>query len=329
MLAEFDLINRFFVRSAHSKIKDDSVAVGIGDDAAILLPTPGTGLVVATDTIVESVHFPEYTPAHAVGYRVLAVNLSDLAAMAARPRWANLSLALPEADAEWVEQFAAGFFALADVFGVELVGGDTVSGNLTATVTLQGEVLPDQAVLRSGATEADLIYVTGNPGDAVAGRLCEGTSDAEHYLAEQFLYPAPRVHEGMSLAGVASAMIDISDGLHADLNHLLAASDVGAELRIEALPLSDELVATVGNDEAIEMALLGGDDYELCFTVPQDKDAEFRELAASWDCPVTHLGTVVQGEGARWSRAGEHFVVADVGFDHFASVATDDLEAVE
>ncbi|MDG1462774.1 MAG: AIR synthase-related protein, partial [Gammaproteobacteria bacterium] len=193
----------------------------------------------------------------------------------------------------------------------------------------QGEVLPDKAVLRSGAAEADLLYVTGNPGDAVAGRLCEGVSDAEHYLAEQFLYPSPRVHEGLSLAGVASAMIDISDGLHPDINHLLMASGLGAELQIEALPLSDELVATVGNDKAIEMALLGGDDYELCFTVSQDKDSEFRELAASWDCQVTHLGTVVQGKGACWSLAGKSFVVPDAGFDHFASVAKDNSDAVE
>jgi len=321
MLAEFDLIARFFQRPY--TVADSGVVLGIGDDAAILNITPGHSLVVATDAIVESVHFPRYTPAHAVGYRVLAVNLSDFAAMAARPRWASLALALPSADADWVEQFAAGFFALADAYGVQLVGGDTVSGPLSATVTLQGEVAEGNAVLRSGAGVADMIYVTGHPGDAVAGRLCEGDTAAEHYLAEQFLYPMPRVREGLSLAGIASAMIDISDGLSADLGHILSASGLGAELDVAALPLSAELLATVGIDKAIKMALLGGDDYELCFTVPAALANEFVVLSASWECAVTCIGIAVAGSGQHWSRDGETYVVPLAGFDHFGSAAAE------
>ena len=315
MLAEFDLIARYFDRSAGGAL---GVDVGIGDDGAVLNLAPGNSLVVVTDAIVEGVHFPVYTPAHAVGYRALAVNLSDIAAMGAKPRWASLALALPDADAEWVAGFSAGFFLLADAYDVELIGGDTVSGPLVATVTVHGEVAAGMAVLRSNASEGDAIYVTGNPGDAVAGRLCEGDTDAEHYLAERFLYPTPRVHEGLSLNGIASAMIDISDGLHADLGHLLLASGLGAELRLDALPLSAELLEAVGRDQAIDMALLGGDDYELCFTVPADQDAVFQALASSWDCPVAHIGITVAAEGQRWQDdAQQLYAVPDSGFDHF------------
>jgi thiamine-monophosphate kinase len=323
MLAEFDLIARFFQRPAAAA--DSGVLLGIGDDAAILNVTPGHSLIVATDAIVESVHFPSCTPAHAVGYRALAVNLSDFAAMAARPRWASLALALPSADAEWVEQFAAGFFALADVYGVQLVGGDTVSGPLAATVTLQGEVAEGNAVLRRGAGVAELIYVTGHPGDAVAGRLCEGDTPAAHYLAERFLYPTPRVYEGLSLAGVASAMIDVSDGLAADLGHILVASGVGAELDVNTLPLSAELLAAVGAEQAIKMALLGGDDYELCFTVPAALADEFAVLSASWECGVTCIGRTVARAGQRWSKDGDIYIVPEAGFDHFDNSARSSL----
>ncbi len=320
MLPEFDLIARCFNRSAQER--DDVCAnepvVGIGDDAALLEIAPGNQLVVATDTIVASVHFPAYTPAHAIGYRALAVNLSDLAAMAARPRWASLSITLPQADVSWVDEFAAGFFSLADTYDIALVGGDTVSGSLSATVTLHGEVTTGSAVLRSGAQPGDSLYVTGYPGDAVAGRLCESDSDAEVTLAERFLYPTPRVDEGLSLSGIASAMIDVSDGLSADLGHLLTASGVGAEMDINALPLSAELLTAVGRDRAIEMALTGGDDYELCFAVSPESEALFAQAVRSWNCPVTRIGTVVPGSGQRWMRDEEPYVLRASGFSHFS-----------
>ncbi|MDG2155302.1 MAG: thiamine-phosphate kinase [Gammaproteobacteria bacterium] len=322
MLAEFELIARCFDRSTGRAL---GVDVGIGDDGAVVSLTAGNSLVVVTDTIVAGVHFPAYTPAHAVGYRALAVNLSDIAAMGATPRWASLALALPDAEAEWVADFAAGFFMLADAYNVELIGGDTVSGPLVATVTVHGEVTAGMAALRSTASEGDAIYVTGNLGDAVAGRLSEGDTDAERYLAERFLYPTPRVHEGLSLRGIASAMIDISDGLHADLDHLLLASGLGAELRLDALPLSPQLLDTVGRDQAIEMALLGGDDYELCFTVPAGQNEIFQALVSSWECPVAHIGITVASEGQRWHDGAQQlYVVPDSGFDHFMA-AVDEL----
>jgi len=323
MLPEFNLIERYFKRAGHSPdSNNNSVITGIGDDAAVISPAADAELVIATDAIVEGVHFPVYTPAHAVGYRALAVNLSDLAAMGAKPRWANLALSLPEPSEEWVEQFAAGFFSLADAYGIALIGGDTVSGPLMASVTLQGEVAKGQSVLRSGANDGDGIYVTGHPGDAVAGRLCDGTGKADHYLADCFLYPVPRVKEGMQLGSVASAMIDVSDGLNADLTHLLHASGVGAELDVSALPVSSELLASVGEEQAIAMALTGGDDYELCFTVADENEPALQDLSASWDCPVTRIGTVVAAAGVTWRQLGDVYEVA-AGFDHFSGAYDD------
>jgi len=316
MLTEFNLIERFFNRQQAS----GQLTLGIGDDAAVIAPDPGAELVVATDAIVNGIHFPVYTPPHAIGYRSLAVNLSDLAAMGAVPRWASLALCLPDADTEWLEQFADGFFDLADIFNVSLIGGDTVSGPLMASVTVHGEVGKGMAVTRSGANEGDGIYVTGHPGDAVAGRLVEGTNDADHYLADRFLYPVPRVMEGQALRNVASAMIDISDGLHADLGHVLNQSGLGAELDVAALPLSNELRSSVGREQAQAMALTGGDDYELCFTVPDEHQSQLQELVDSFDCAVTRIGTCVATEESEavWRLGQNIYQVPDSGFEHFS-----------
>jgi len=317
-LPEFDLINRFFTRTTDDK----GVVLGVGDDAAVLSAEPGTELVVATDVIVEQIHFPAYTPPHAVGHRALAVNLSDLAAMGAEPRWATLALSLPEADPAWVEQFATGFFALADAHNIALVGGDTVAGPLFASVTVHGVVPAGEAVLRSTASDGDGIYVTGCTGDAVAGRLCEGTNDNDHYLAARFLYPAPRVAQGRALRGVASAMIDVSDGLHADLTHMLSASGVGAELDINALPLSAELIASAGEREAATFALTGGDDYELCFTVPPEQEPALQSLSDSFDCPLTRIGTCTEDRAVNWREDGKLFAVP-AGYSHFETEGAD------
>lgn len=299
------------------------ILVGIGDDAAVLRPDPGFDLVVATDTVVEGTHFPADIPASAVGHRCLAVNLSDLAAMAAKPRWFSLALSLPRADAAWVGEFAAGMFALADPLDVALIGGDTVRGPLGATVTVHGSVQPGRAVLRSGARAGDGVWVTGHPGDAVAGReLLMGSSPtadgtgAAAALRQRFLYPQPRVREGLELAGIATAMIDVSDGLDDDLNKLLAASGVGAELDAGALPLSTGLRAVRPGD-AIECALTGGDDYELCFTARAADEERLRKLAGNWTAPLTRIGTVVPGAGARWLLDGQALVVPDSTFRHF------------
>lgn len=310
------LINTFFDRQRNRR---DDVVLGIGDDGAVLRPQPGFDLVMATDCLAEGTHFPSGIPATAVGHRCLAVNLSDLAAMAAEPVWFSLALSLPKADPDWVSQFATGLFALADRYAVSLVGGDTVRGPLGATVTILGRVRPGCAVPRSGARPGDGIWVTGHPGDAVAGRLLLQETDsaaAATALRERFLYPEPRVREGIALAGLASAMLDISDGLDDDLRKMLSASGVGAELDAEDLPLSAELKSIRGPG-AVECALTGGDDYELCFTVPSPDEAHLREVSAQWSVTVTRIGTIVPGPDIRWRLHGQPLAIPDSTFRHF------------
>ncbi len=317
---ERSLISTFFDRrgAARGPPRAD-VVLGIGDDAAVLRLEPGFDLVVATDSIAEGTHFPAGTPAAAVGHRCLAVNLSDMAAMAAEPLWFSLALSLPAADEVWVGEFTRGLFALADRFGVELVGGDTVRGPLGATVTVHGRARPGRTVRRGGAEPGDGVWVTGHPGDAVAGRLLmeeKVPDEAVMALRHHFLYPEPRVHEGLALAGIASAMLDVSDGLDDDLRKLLAASGAGAEMDAGELPLSDEL-RSVRAETAIECALTGGDDYELCFTVRPADEPHLRELAAGWTVPVTRIGTVVAGPGCRWHLHGQPLAVPDTTYRHF------------
>ncbi|MCE7902303.1 MAG: thiamine-phosphate kinase [Gammaproteobacteria bacterium PRO9] len=329
---ERTLIRTYFDRPTGAAGGHPEVLLGIGDDAAILRPEPGYDLVVAIDTLVEGTHFPQGTPARAIGHRSLAVNLSDLAAMAAEPRWAVLALAMPEAGEAWIREFADGLFALADRHGVALVGGDTVRGPLAATVTVHGRVRPGLGVRRSGAQPGDGIWVTGHPGDAVAGRLqlvtarergghesgqaLEQTLErTARPLVERFLFPEPRVREGRDLASLATAMLDVSDGLHDDLGKLMEASDTGADLDIACLPLSAALRA-VYPANAIQHALTGGDDYELCFTVPEANEARLAAVAAAWPVPVTRIGTVAAETGVRWSLAGKPHPVGPA-WQHF------------
>ncbi len=315
---ERTLISTYFAGRSTGR---SDVVLGIGDDAAVLRFEPDWDLVVATDTIAEGTHFPAGIPARAVGHRALAVNLSDLAAMAAEPLWCSLALSLPAADPMWLEEFAAGFFALADRFGTALIGGDTVRGPLSATVTVQGRVRPGAAVPRTGARAGDGIWVTGNPGDAVAGRYlldaAAGVPESVRAtLLQRFLYPEPRVREGRALAALATAMLDVSDGLHDDIGKLMTASGSGAELDAGLLPLSAELRAAVA-ERAIECALTGGDDYELCFTAPAQATARLQEVAAAWTVPVTRIGTVVREPGIRWQHAGRVLTVPGSTFRHF------------
>jgi thiamine-monophosphate kinase len=296
------------------------VVLGIGDDAAVTRLAAGHDLVTAADALVAGVHFPRNMPARAVGHRCLAVNLSDLAAMAAEPLWATLILALPRARGDWLGEFSRGLFALADAFGTALVGGDTVRGPLTVSVTIHGRVRAGRFVTRSGARPGDAVYVTGHPGDAVAGRLLlreRRASRGGAPLRRRFLYPLPRVREGLALAGVASSMIDVSDGLHADAGKLLAASDCGAELDVAALPLSTSLIGYAGLAGARECALTGGDDYELLFTVPAGREARLRRLTGRWSCPVTRLGMISARPGLRWVLEEHPFSFRDRTFRHF------------
>jgi thiamine-monophosphate kinase len=288
---EFSLIRRYF---STQDVKRSDVALGVGDDAALLRVPPGHELVVTTDSLVAGVHFPEGLDAEAVGHRSLAANLSDLAAMGATPAWALLALTLPAADERWLEGFSRGFFALAKRHQVALVGGNVARGSLNITITAQGFVPEGQALTRAGAQVGDLVYVTGCPGEAAAGLklLQTGKGDPKNPCVRRFTHPEPRIAAGQSLRGIASACIDVSDGLLADLGHLLEARGFGAKLGLEKLPLSKALLELHGRDDARQLALTGGDDYELCFTVHVDKAAAAEARLKEAGCPAACIGAV-------------------------------------
>jgi thiamine-monophosphate kinase len=319
---EFDLISRFFQNCGPQR---SDVILGIGDDAAVVSVPSDSNLAITTDTLVEGTHFPSGITPHALGYRALAVNLSDLAAMGAVPVWASLSLSMPAAAAEWVENFAQGFFSLAERHNVMLIGGDTVRGPLAVTVTVHGYVAANAFVRRDGAAPGDAVYVTGTLGDAHIGlgvadssfAATDSSEEGRRFLLERFLYPTPRVCEGIQLAGLASAMIDVSDGLVADLGHVVEASGVGAEIDINRLPLSAALAASVSSEQALTAALAGGDDYELCFTLPPEYEENVSALATELDCPITRIGELVATPGTRWRDGDKDYQVPDIGFRHF------------
>jgi thiamine-monophosphate kinase len=316
---EFELIERYFAKVGPSR---SDVVLGVGDDAALLTVPPGHELVACTDTLVDGRHFPVGTRADDIGWRSLAVNLSDLAAMGATPAWATLALTLPAVDEDWLEGFAAGLAALAGAHQVALVGGDTTRGPLTITVQALGFVPSGTAVRRSGARPGDLLYITGWPGDAAAGlALIEGRLAGQGAnrgaLEGKFRRPEPRVAFGMRLRGVASACIDVSDGLAADLGRLAAASGVGATVRAAELPLSRALYALAGESRAREFALGGGDDYELLFTVPPSARQALAAVTTSAGAPACHcIGEIVAGRGVRvLGERGE--LPVPRGWDHF------------
>jgi thiamine-monophosphate kinase len=312
---EFEIIGRWFTRP----LNDAAVQVGIGDDAAIV--DSAGPLAIAVDMLIAGTHFPAELAADAIGYRALAVNLSDLAAMGARPRWATLALSLPEADATWLENFGNGFFRLAERFGVSLIGGDTTRGPLTATVQLIGNA-PERPLLRSGGRPGDRIFVSGTLGDSAAALehfatpVAERSADAA-FLLERFGYPKPRVALGRALAGLAHAAIDISDGLLADLGHLCRQSDCGAAVDLERLPLSPALRSLYAAERAEEFALHGGDDYELCFSVAPVDIVQVQSIAAETATVITDIGELT-GDGAITGRRDGHSVpLESKGFVHF------------
>jgi thiamine-monophosphate kinase len=316
-MSEFDLIRRFFTRDTPHAI------LGVGDDAALLQVDAGNVLAVSSDMLVSGTHFLPDADPFLLGHKTLAVNLSDLAAMGAVPRWAVLAIALPEADEAWLAQFSAGFFALAQQHGVELVGGDTTRGPLNLCVTIFGEVPAQQALRRSGAQVGDDIWVSGRLGDAalalahLQGRIA--LSDAGLAACLPALHqPQPRVALGLALRVIASSAIDISDGLLADLGHILDASQVGAEIEFATLPLSPTLRAHASLPLARQCILSGGDDYELCFTAPAARHAELSEIAARLGLPLTRIGKIVAGCGCIvHDAAGNPLNVETGGYDHF------------
>ena len=318
-LSEFDLIERYF-RGCGAKRAD--VRVGVGDDAAILECPADSELVAAVDSLVDGVHFPQGSPPASVGHRALAVNLSDLAAMGARPAWALLALTLPRPDESWLSEFAAGMAALARAHEVALVGGDTTSGPLCITVQVLGHVPRSSALLRSGGRPGDAVFVSGTPGDAAAGLGVEqgrlpATGEAAAYLRERFLYPAPRVALGECLRRYAGACIDVSDGLLGDAAKLARASGCGVEISYDEVPVSEALKRTVGEERARELALTGGDDYELCFSVRPNHIARLLAELPPQRWGYTRIGTLREAAGADVLRDGTVISLSHSGYDHF------------
>ena len=314
---EFEIIRRYFTRQQPQR-KD--VIAGIGDDAALLQVPADSELVVCMDTLVAGVHFPETTTAAAIGHKALAVNLSDLAAMGATPAWATLSLTLPESDPVWLEQFSQGFFRLADRYDVQLVGGDTTRGSLSVTVQAHGFVPAGRALRRQGAQAGDRIYVTGTLGDA--GLALHLGDQADPVLQQRLDFPEPRVAAGQLLRDVASAAIDVSDGLLADLNHLLEADNLGATVNIDELPRSAALTAATRQQSSFhELPLSAGDDYELCFTVPVPDCHEMEAVLSSQSIEFTVIGIIEQDPGIRCHQAnGDLYQAATDGYQHFGGM---------
>ncbi len=317
--SEFDLIREFFSFSSSS---GEGVVLGAGDDCALLEVSAGMELAVSMDTLLEGVHFPESTAAADVGYKALAVGLSDLASMGAKPVWATLALTLPGIDRTWLRGFSEGFSSLAREQGVALVGGDTTRGPLTViTVQVHGLVPQGHALRRAGACCGDLIYVTGSLGDAALALylMQQGTSVAG-WLQRRLNRPAARVEQGAALRGLASACIDISDGVLADLGHIFEACGAGARLELERIPLSEHYLACENAlQERYQLALAGGDDYELCFTIPAEKKAQLERLFTrqGWRCSC--IGVIESQPGLRcFLDDGSRYHPHSKGYDHFA-----------
>jgi thiamine-monophosphate kinase len=320
-LSERSLIERFF-RDCGARRPD--VAVGVGDDAALLDMPAGVQLVAKTDTLVSGIHFLPHFPAESIGHRALAVNLSDMAAMGATPAWALLALTLPKADASWLAAFAEGFGTLARKHNVALVGGDTTSGPLCITVQVLGYVQRPAVMLRSGGKPGDVLFVSGTPGDAGAGLELEqgkspqATPVAAYYLRQRFLFPTPRVELGQKLREHASACIDVSDGLLGDAGKLAAASHCGVVINYEQIPISPHLLSTCGDTRGRELALTGGDDYELCFSVPVNKVARMTRDLSPTQWSYRPIGVLRAEPGSVVMSNGTVMDFSHSGFDHFA-----------
>ncbi|MCW7555997.1 thiamine-phosphate kinase [Endozoicomonas gorgoniicola] len=320
-LGEFDLIRHFFDRPELRSSRPD--VLGIGDDCALLSVPEGMQLAQSLDTLVSGVHFPEHCDPFLLGYRALATNISDIAAMGAEPHSFTLGLTLPESDTDWLQAFSDGLVALAQPSGLALIGGDTTRGPLTISIQVQGLVPSGQALRRNGAKEGDLIYVSGSLGDAAGalpavleGLYPQNCEDASvQYLLQRYYQPSPRVKLGQWLAANgATSALDISDGLLGDLGHTLKASQVGAELNLEQLPLSPQLLNVAGKQKAQGYALSGGDDYELCFTWPAHKTLELPEEIRA-ECSVTCIGRITDAEGICDRATGQPLSAA--AYRHF------------
>ncbi len=321
---EFDIIRTYFTRPIqHSK----TTRLSVGDDAAILRTPAGYDMAIAVDTLNAGVHFPLDTNPDDIGWKSLAVNLSDMAAMGATPAWFTLALSLPTVDAAWLEAFANGLFDLADRYQLDLIGGDTTRGPLSISIQIGGWVKRDMYLSRRGAQPGDRIYVSGTLGDAALALQLITTANSavteidQQAVRQRLNRPTPRIELGQALVGIASACIDISDGLAADLGHILASSGCGARLSLTALPCSAELLRIETEQlRQLDHVLYGGDDYELCFTVPSQRVATFEQQCRQQQWPVSAIGEITTEPGL-WlvNTAGIAERIAPQGYQHFVT----------
>lgn len=329
-MKEFELIRQFFQHEQADLLLEEkaqaSVILGIGDDCALLQIPANQQLATSVDTLVADVHFPADAKPEDIAERALRTNLSDLAAMGAEPLWFTLALTLPQnsiyTSEEWLRGFSSGLFRTANQYEIVLVGGDTTSGPLSITIQVMGAVESHHALRRDGASVGDFVCVTNCLGDGAAAlaiiqKKLALNAEHEDYLRERFYRPVPRLIEANLLKSIASAALDISDGLVADLNHICEASDLGAVIDVESLPLSSALIAVNDLQRMRTWALSGGDDYELCFTVSPDKMPELAMLIAQEKINATVIGEIIAGKGVHCELDGEDFVLATQGYQHF------------
>jgi len=318
-MKEFELIKHFFTKQL---VKRKDVVLGIGDDCAVIAPIENQNIVITTDTLVAGVHFPFDTSARAIGHKAVAVNLSDLAAMGAKPSWLSLAITLPDIDETWLSEFCQGVFDLCDFYNVQLIGGDTTQGPLSITITAQGLTPVGSYLSRSGAKSGDWLYVTGELGDAalalqhITGRVDIDVSCVEA-IKEKLDYPKPRVLAGQAIREYASSAIDLSDGLIADLGHICQASNVGANVVLDALPLSTIMRDNLLSDDAINLALSGGDDYELLFTVSEDNKVGVETALSHAGTQVTCIGQINASQTISTTLNNKPIPINTAGFEHF------------
>ena len=316
-VGEFGLIERFFTQKT---LINSCNRLGVGDDCALLSVPDGYELAVTTDTMVENVHFfPDVDP-YSLGYKLLAVNLSDLASMGAEPIAITLALTLPKVDENWLSQFSAGLLALAQYYHIDLIGGDTTTGALTLTVQAMGIIPQGKALKRSTAQAGDLIYLTGYLGDAGLGlKIKQGQWQSSEQPLTRFNQPTPRIDAGLIIGDYANACIDLSDGLNSDLSHILNNSGVGATINWESLPLSAQVLAYIQQTNDWQMPLIAGDDYELCFTIPPENQPALEQQLKRLDYPCQCIGFINAKQGLRLLKSDKIQLLTTKGFEHFVS----------
>lgn len=317
-MSEFDLIRQHFTRPTHQ------TNLSVGDDAALISVAAGMELAISADMLVAGTHFFADADPYKLGWKSLAVNVSDMAAMGANPKWATLAIALPEVNDPWLTEFSRGFFACAETFNVDLIGGDTTRGPLTISVQIMGEVPIGLAIKRSGAKVGDEIWVSGTLGDAamalaVIQQRFELSATEFHEIVNALHMPLPRVSLGLALHGLANSAVDISDGLLADLGHILKASKNGAHVFLNRLPISDTIGRNYQLDQVKNMILAGGDDYELCFTAPTEKHAEIAILSKILNLPLSCIGQITADTNLVVHGCNDEILdIKETGFDHFS-----------